>query len=59
MNRPGFFITSVVELRKLYRNIYFVGSDISKSEPGSIEGALSSGVRAAYDVAIKLAKERF
>jgi monoamine oxidase len=56
MNRPGFFTTGAVELRKPHGNIHFAGSDISESEPGSIEGALSSGARAARDVAIKLAK---
>lgn len=55
MNRPGFFTTGAVELRNPQGNIYFAGSDISESEPGSIEGALSSGAQAARDVSVKLA----
>ena len=57
MNRPDFFTSGAVELRKPHGNIYFAGSDISESEPGSIEGALASGARAARDVSIGLAKE--
>ncbi|KAJ5825429.1 hypothetical protein N7474_002567 [Penicillium riverlandense] len=56
MNRPGFFTTGAAELRKPHGNIHFAGSDISASEPGSIEGALSSGAQAARDVSFKLAK---
>lgn len=58
MNRPGFFTTGAVELRQPHGNINFAGSDISASEPGSIEGALASGAQAARDVSIKLAKCR-
>jgi monoamine oxidase len=60
MNRPGFFTTGAVELQKPHGNVYFAGSDISASEPGSIEGALSSGAQAARDVSIglELSKER-
>ncbi|CEO59603.1 Putative Amine oxidase [Penicillium brasilianum] len=56
MNRPGFFTTGAVELRKPHGNIQFAGGDISESEAGSIEGALSSGAHAARTVSIKLAK---
>lgn len=58
MNRPGFFTTGAVELRKPQGNIHFAGSDLAENEPGSIEGALSSGARAARNVSLKLAKER-
>ncbi|KAK6811478.1 hypothetical protein RU639_012673 [Aspergillus parasiticus] len=58
MNRPGFFTTGAPELRQPHGNIHFAGSDISASEPGSIEGALSSGAQAARDVFIKLNKPR-
>ena len=54
MNRPGFFPTGAAELRKPHGNIYFAGGDISESEPGSIEGALSSGIQAARKVSINL-----
>ncbi|CAI7678853.1 unnamed protein product [Penicillium pancosmium] len=57
MNRPGNFTTGAVELRKPHGNIYFAGGDLSESEPGSIEGALSSGAQAARDVSIKLSKQ--
>lgn len=56
MNRPGFFTTGAVELRKPHGNIYFAGGDISESEAGSIEGALSSGAQAARTVSIKIAQ---
>ncbi|KAJ1715151.1 amine oxidase [Aspergillus flavus] len=58
MNRPGFFTTGAAELRRPHGNIHFAGSDVSASEPGSIEGALSSGAQAARDVLIKLNKPR-
>ncbi|KAJ5900610.1 uncharacterized protein N7473_004680 [Penicillium subrubescens] len=58
MNRPGFFTTGAVELRRPHGNIHFAGSDVSASEPGSIEGALSSGAQAARDVSIKLTKQK-
>ncbi|KAJ5478477.1 hypothetical protein N7530_003986 [Penicillium desertorum] len=58
MNRPGCFTTDAVVLRQPHGNIHFAGSDISASEAGSIEGALSSGAQAARDVSIKLAKRR-
>ncbi|GLI78731.1 hypothetical protein PoHVEF18_007052 [Penicillium ochrochloron] len=58
MNRPGFFTTGAVELRRPHGNIHFAGSDVSASEPGSIEGALSSGAQAARDVSIKLTKRK-
>lgn len=58
MNRPGFFTTGAVELRKPHGNIHFAGGDISESEPGSIEGALSSGAQAARTVSFTLAKEK-
>jgi monoamine oxidase len=58
MNRPGCFTTGAVVLRQPHGNIHFAGSDISASEAGSIEGALSSGAQAARDVSIKLAKRR-
>lgn len=57
MNRPGSFTTGAVELRRPHGNIHFAGSDISASEPGSIEGALSSGAQAARDISIKLNKQ--
>ncbi|KAJ5547725.1 hypothetical protein N7513_004959 [Penicillium frequentans] len=56
MNRPGFFTTGAVDLRKPHGNIQFAGGDISDSEPGSIEGAMSSGAQAASNVSSKLAK---
>jgi monoamine oxidase len=58
MNRPGCFTTGAVVLRQPHGNIHFAGSDISASEAGSIEGALSSGAKAARDVSTKLAKRR-
>lgn len=58
MNRPGFFTTGAVELRKPHGNIHFAGGDISESEPGSIEGAMSSGAQAARRVFFTLAKEK-
>ncbi|KAJ5526038.1 hypothetical protein N7494_012688 [Penicillium frequentans] len=56
MNRPGFFTTGAVDLRKPHGNIQFAGGDISDSEPGSIEGAMSSGAQAASNVSFRLAK---
>ncbi|KXG51287.1 Amine oxidase [Penicillium griseofulvum] len=58
MSHPGCFIPGAVVLRQPHGNIHFAGSDISASEAGSIEGALSSGAQAACDVSIKLAKRR-
>jgi monoamine oxidase len=55
-NRPRFFTTGAVELRRPHGNIHFAGSDVSASEPGSTEGALSSGAPSARDVSIKLTK---
>ncbi|KAJ5784627.1 uncharacterized protein N7503_009839 [Penicillium pulvis] len=59
MNRPGFFTTGAVDLRKPHGNIQFAGGDISDSEPGSIEGAMSSGAQAASNVSFRLAKNSF
>lgn len=54
MHRPGHFTGAASQLRQTQGRICFAGSDISSIEPGSIEGAMESGARAARDVAAGL-----
>lgn len=58
MHRPGTFTGAGAEIRKPHGNIRFAGSDLSATEPGSIEGALASGAIAARDVSQALTKRR-
>lgn len=54
MHRPGHFTGAASQMRQLHGRICFAGADISAIEPGSIEGAMESGARAARDVAARL-----
>ncbi|KAA8643950.1 hypothetical protein EYZ11_006361 [Aspergillus tanneri] len=58
MHRPGMLTGAAREIRKLHGNIRFAGSDLSATEPGSIEGALASGAAAARDISAALTKAR-
>lgn len=56
MHRPGAFTGGAPEIRKSRGRIWFAGSDLSATEPGSIEGALASGAVVAREVSEALKK---
>lgn len=59
MHRPGALTGPAVELRKPHGRINFAGGDIATTEPGSIEGALETGVSAARRTAVALADSTY
>ncbi|KAJ6785624.1 hypothetical protein PWT90_00497 [Aphanocladium album] len=50
MHAPRHFLDGAVEIRKCHGCMSFAGADIAAMGPGTIEGAMSSGTKAAQQV---------